>query len=203
MKRKALILLTIVFFVAMNTSYYWEQVVGAWAFPITILLFLSFIVLGFSFLYHLIKATTEHFKLKDRKILLLVMICVLSLTLYAPRGLIDFEQFEVNNVLIAQREGVANCMFTLKLKENGSFKDRSVCFGVDITKGKYEIKNDTIWFASPSRDPEYYKFGVFTTRRNNRKTLLLYHHKKDTVPMFLWILKNELEGITYHTEFSK
>ena len=94
-------------------------------------------------------------------------------------------------------------MTTLKLKENGDFVERSVCFGVDKTNGNYELKNDTIWFSNVSRGNEFYKFGVIVAMENEREEIILYHNKNDTIPLSLYVNKNELIKTTYNTVYSK
>ena len=120
------------------------------------------------------------------------MSLVIGLTIYKPFGLINFDKIEGKDLLVAQREGAANCMTTLKLKENRNFVERSVCFGVDKTNGTYDLKNDTIWFSNISRGNEFYKFGVIVELENEREEIVLYHHVNDTMPLNLFVNKNEL-----------
>ena len=65
--------------------------------------------------------------------------------------------------LIAQREGAADCMTTIKLKENMTYRERNVCFGIMEIKGTYELRNDAIFFGNivyGINGNEFYEFAV-------------------------------------------
>ncbi len=90
-------------------------------------------------------------------------------------------------------------MTTLKLKDDFTFKERNVCFGVTETKGKYHIKNDTIYFNDVNIErhlDEYYNFGVVKPSkfRKDGKHFVFVRYKglTDTIGHELWITKNEL-----------
>jgi hypothetical protein len=95
----------------------------------------------------------------------------LTLTFLIPFGLINFDKLEGNNVLVAEKEGAANCMTTLKLKDDFTFRERSVCFGVTEIKGNFHIENDTIYFDNVSlgrHENEFYKFAVIESSKFNK-----------------------------------
>lgn len=124
---------------------------------------------------------------------------VLALSFFYPGGLINYEKFESDSILIAQREGAANCMTTFKLKENNKFSERSVCFGVSQITGDYELINDTIFFSNvvlPRHEKEYYKYAIIQPSRlkiiNNNYDLVRYSNENDTTGHTLWIIKNEI-----------
>ena len=71
-----------------------------------------------------------------------------------PLGAIDWEKYEGDNLLVAERETTANCRNILKLKKENEFKYINRCFGVDFYLGKYIIKNDTI-FLEFNKDFEF------------------------------------------------
>ena len=162
-----------------------------WSMPLTIILFIYFLILATAFLFQLFKSISEKFKSNSRTFLLVVMALVIGLTLYKPFGLIDFDKLEGKDLLVAQREGVANCMTTLKLKEGGIFVERSVCFGIKKTNGKYKLENDTIWFSDTKRGVDFYEFGVIKEIRNDSQEILLFNNRNDTIPLNLFVRKNE------------
>lgn len=127
------------------------------------------------------------------------MTFVLATSYLFPNGLITFATFESDNLLIAQREGAANCMTTLKLKTNNTFTETNVCFGVTQTTGNYSFKNDTIFFEKVSlgrHEDDFFKFAVIKKREtSNGKYLgdiIRYKDHSDTTGFALWITKNEL-----------
>lgn len=126
------------------------------------------------------------------------MTTVLILTFLKPNGLINFDKLSGNDVLVAQREGVANCMTTIKLKENKTFRERIVCFGVSDIKGTYELKNDTIFFKNIEfgrYNNEFYEFAVIKSSNNNTFSLTKYKNKNDTIGYELLVVKNELNEL--------
>jgi hypothetical protein len=140
-------------------------------------------------------AFKERFKNKDRMFSISLLLIVLTLIFIKPFGIINFEKFESTNVLIAEREGVAGCSMTLKLKENKKFIAKSVCFGMSETIGQYEIKNDTIYFYDIElgrNDKEFYKFAVLKPSKNYF-TLLCFKSKNDTIGHGLKVKLDELK----------
>lgn len=124
---------------------------------------------------------------------------VLAAAFFKPAGLIDFEQFEDADILIAQREGVANCMTIFKLKENNKFTEKNICFGLTEIKGDYKLKNDTIYFENVEfgrGENEFYKFAVIRPSKfykdHNHFDLVRYKTLGDTTGHELWITKNDL-----------
>lgn len=145
----------------------------------------------------------EKFKQKHRFVLIGLLIIVLLLTYFKPLGVIDFDKFEGTDVLIAEREGAANCLTTFKLKDDYTFRERIGCFGVSEIKGTFRVINDTIYFDNiqPGRHEEsFYKFAVIKpTKFDNPKIfgdLIRYKDFKDTVGHLLWVTKNELSKLT-------
>ena len=130
------------------------------------------------------------------------MTAVLSLTFFKPFGLIDFDKLEGSDVLVAKREGAANCMTTLKLKHNFTFSERNVCFGVTETKGTFRVANDTIYFENVQlgrHEDYFYKFAVIKPKKSDNSKILgdlvRYRDLTDTVGHELWITKNELKNL--------
>lgn len=112
-----------------------------------------------------------------------------------PNGMINFDRLAGKDLLIAEREGAANCMTVLKFKDNHTFIERNVCFGIKEIKGSYEIKGDTLLFINVHvgrMDESYYPYAVV----KNPDTLVLYGNNKDLVSRALRITKNELNLFT-------
>lgn len=130
------------------------------------------------------------------------MTFVLTTSFLFPNGLINYGIFETESVLIAQREGAANYMTTLKLKENNTFIERNVCFGVTETTGIYKLSGDTIYFENVSlgrHENEFYEFAVIVDKEQEGKylgDLVRYKNDADTTGTPLWITKNEIKNNT-------
>ena len=201
MKHKYLLIITIALFLVVNLNYYWEGTAGLLAFPIFIFLGLVFIILTVLFTYHLIKGIKEKFKSRDRLILISAMFILLGLILYKPNGIIDFEKFEGEDLLIANAEGVASCMTTLKLKSSNKFIERTICFGVKKVDGLFTVQNDTIFFTNFNHEKhtDYYEFGVIGPHHYNyigvSGDLKLYKNKNDSLIKRLFIRKNDLNKL--------
>jgi len=117
-------------------------------------------------------------------------------------GLIDFDKLEGNDVLVAEREGSANCLTTLKLKDNFTFRERIGCFGVTEIKGTFRVVQDTIYFDNVElgrNENEFYKFAVIKPTKSNNSKILgdlkRYKNTSDTIGHELWIIKNELQKL--------
>lgn len=201
-KNKRLIIITIVFFLTINTSYYWEGKLGFWAMPVTVLLILIYLGIGLALLREIFFAVKEKLANKSRLFLVAFLTIILTIIFIKPFGIINFDEFEGTNVLIAEREGVANCMTTLKLKSNNTFRQKSVCFGITEITGNYHFKNDTIYFDAIDFDRDkskIYKFAIIkpsTSKKNqNNFHLILYQNLSDTIGYELYIIKNELNKV--------
>ena len=127
-----------------------------------------------------------------------VLAFVLSSSVVYPRGIVDFEKWESEPLLIAEREGAANCLTTLKLRKDKTFIERTICFGQSETTGTYNVVNDTIYFENvwlgPNED-HYFKFATIAIRKDSGKysgEILRFKNHKDSTGVALWILKNDL-----------
>jgi len=198
-KQKGLFITTILFFLIVNTNYFWEGKLGFFAFPVDFLLVIVFLVLGFLLLRQLFFAFREKFIDKQRLVIIGILVIVVTVTVLKPNGLINFDKLQGKDLLVAEREGAANCMTTLKLKENNTFTERTVCFGVMEIKGNYELKGDTIFFKDVGfvrHESGYYMFAVIQ-KSDSEKTkylgdIVMYKSYSDTIGRDLWITKNEL-----------
>lgn len=202
MKNRGLLITTIIFFLIVNTTYYWEGKLGLFAFPVFLILVIIYFGLAIAFIRQIYFGIREKLKDKSRLLIILLLTLVLTLTFFKPFGLLNFDELEGENVLVAEREGAANCMTTLKLKDNFTFRERNVCFGVTEIKGNYHLQNDTIYFDNVSvgrHENEFYKFAVIKPSKFNKDgkhfDLTRYKSLTDTVGHELWITKNDLNKL--------
>lgn len=196
MKKKSLILTTIVFFLIVNLNHFWEGKLGILAFPIFTFLAIVFLVLAIIYLIQIVKGLKEKFTNQNRNWTIGIMTLGLGLIFLKPNGIINFDKLEGEDLFIAQREGGGNCTIIFKIKPNNKFKERSVCFGVKEVRGNYEIRNDTIFFSEasvPRRDEDYYEYAILKkSKYTDGNALFRYRNQNDTIGHELWITKNGL-----------
>lgn len=178
-------ILTLILFLTINTSYFWEGEFGLLFLIIIVIIFIIYFVLSIEFIRQLYISIKNKFSEKTRNVLLLFMFSCLTLILIKPEGLINFENLlEGENKIFAQAEGAANCTTTLKLNKDEKFIYENICFGIDRIKGEYKIKNDTVYFNS--RKTLEYEYGIIDKDEN---IIRLYRNKSDTKFYGLPILK--------------
>lgn len=199
LKNKGLIIVTIIFFLLVNTAYYWEAKLGPFAYLMLLIMVVVYVGFVIALICQIYLATAEKFRYKHRLFLVGLLTTVLALTYYRPNGIINFDRFHGRDLFIAKREGSANCMTTLKLKDDYTFREINVCFGVTEVKGSFHLQNDTIYFDNDILDrhsSEFYKFAVIKPSKysTDGKHLGLTRYKSltDTVGHELFIIKNEL-----------
>jgi len=202
LKNKGLLITTIIFFLLVNTAYYWEGKLGFFVIPALLILGLIYLALGIALIRQIYFWSKEKFKDKTRLINIGVLTAILTLTFLKPSGLIDFDKLEGENVLVAEREGAADCMTTIKFKDNFTFTERSVCFGITEIRGNYHLQNDTIYFDNVSvgsNEKDFYKFAVIEPSKFNKDgkhfDLIQYKSLEDTSGHELWITKNDLSKL--------
>ncbi len=202
MKNKGLFITSVIFFLLVNTTYYWEGKLGLFAIPVFALLVAVYFGLAIALLRQIYFSVKEKFKQKHRFILIGVLTTVLLLAYLKPFGIVDFDKLEGTDILIAEREGAANCSTTLKLKDDSTFRERISCFGVSEIKGTFRVANDTIYFDNIKlgrQEEGFYKFAVIKpTKFDNSKIfgdLIRYKDLTDTVGDFLWIIKNDISKL--------
>jgi hypothetical protein len=171
--------------------------------PAFLILVLVFIGLTIALLRHIFFAVREKLTDKHRLVTISLLTAVLCLTYFFPFGFINFDRLSGDDLLVAQREGAANCMTTFKLKDNNTFTERSVCFGVTEIKGDYRIARDTIYFENVEvgrHEDGFYEFAVIRPSKfntdSNRFDLVRFKSFGDTTGHELWIIKNELSKPT-------
>jgi hypothetical protein len=185
----------------MNTSYLWESKLGLWAFPVFIFLFIFYIVLAITLIYQVYWIIKERFKNKKRNIIVVVMSCMLGIMFFWRNGIINFDKWEGNDLLIAVREGSANCTTTLKLKSNNKFIEKSICFGMSEVRGDYLLKGDSIFFSNVKLgrgESQYYEFAIIRPSEFQSQIIIgelkRFMNYNDTLPNDLSITKNELKN---------
>lgn len=194
---KILLAITIVFFMIVNTSYFWEMYLPPGG-NVVLFMFLFFFSIFWVIvlLFQLVDGIREKFKDRRRIWVIGIMSLALGLIAFRPGGLINFEQFEEEALFFASREGVANCKTAFKLLPENQFKEREVCFGVSVIRGQYEYRNDTLFFqkiAAPKTVKDFYEFAVIQEAEySDNKVLRFYKNHQDTIGYELWISKNEL-----------
>ncbi|MCQ6957406.1 hypothetical protein [Mucilaginibacter aquariorum] len=193
MFKSRLLLVTLSLFLLINTQYFWEGMLGGFAIPLTLVFAITFLILVFQVFHQIYLSVRERFRDKQRIYRVGIVIVLLTLVVLRPFGLINYRIFESKNVFVAEREGVANCMTTLMLKESGRFKMRSVCFGVEEETGSYTFNKDTLKlnYASFRGGDNGFKYGILDTAN---KSLKLYRTALDTLPIPLYVSKNEIKA---------
>lgn len=191
MNKKYTLILSISFFVIVSTSYFLEKWLGFLLMPITIILFLLFGILAINLVVLFIQLILHKFKDREKLKTAITSLLILIAVFFFPFGLIDFEQLEGEDYIIAQREGSANCTTTLKVKENNEFVLKHICFGSEEERGTYTIKGDTIFLVF---DKTYKKaFVVMELKRENYENKLgeldYFQEMNDTIPLILTIHK--------------
>ncbi len=197
MKNK-LIVSSLAFFILVNTSYYWGSLSGLWDVGIALALLITFIYLGLILLIQIFQIFKNRFNDKRKNINVIILAVILTTTGFFPFGLINFENFEGQDLIVAQREGAANCMTTLKLKTDTRFVEKSVCFGVKRIKGTYKFSGDSVILYYPkNNENENFEFGIIHLDTNYIPNALghfdLYKSNKDKTPLSLLIIKYELK----------
>jgi hypothetical protein len=198
MKQKGLIITAILFFLLVNTTYFWEIKLGGWGMLVIFILVLVFLILSVNLLRQLFYAIKEKYLNRHRLLTVCLLTVILGLTLFFPSGLFDFDKLMGKDLLVAQREGAVNCLTTLKLKENGKFIERTACFGLQEIKGNYKMINDTIYFEnveSGRNEDTYYRYAVIRPseiRDNKHFDIIRFKDITDTTGHKLWIIKNDL-----------
>mgnify|MGYP000639798054 CR=1 FL=1 len=197
-KYNTILIATFLFFLLINTAQLWEGKIGFFAIPTILLMAIYFFILIIVFIFQLYKGLKEKFQLKKRLRLLGFLFFTLSTTLIFPSGLINYERFESKSILIAQREGAANCMTTLKLRENNTFTEKVYCFGITEINGEYTRSGDTVFFktTSPKRQgDEFYEYAIIKNENNNLFNFGCYMNSTDSIGNWLTIIKNELDSL--------
>jgi len=195
MKPKVINLISISFFLILNTQYFWEDKIGVLEMIINLLLLVTFFLLVLLLLYLILNSFFKNLKPYKSNISIFILALVLLSSFIKPHGIIDFENIISPTIFIAEREGTANCKTYLYLKKDNTFTRKAVCFGVEKYFGKYTIEKDTIKFFFENNVPKEYQtpYAIVTLSKDKTYGKLDYFRegdKKNSIPMF--ISKNEL-----------
>lgn len=180
---KRLLLFTLLYFSIVHTSHFWSGELSVFFLPVFLFLVISYIVLIVSLFIQIYKSIKEQFYNRFRSQVIEIMFLLLFLTFIFPEGIIDFSKYEGADILVATYKGVANCIDTITVRDNGLAKSKNVCFGITEDEGQYSFINDTIYLSykeSIFSKERTYKFGII--RRNtftkNEDNLIIFNNKK-------------------------
>lgn len=194
----ALIIATLLFLVV-NLSYYWYRYLGFYIIPVSIVLAIIYVSLAIYLVMQISNSIKDKFSDKKRLFTVIVLAAILGLIFAKPFGMIDFEKLSGKDLLVAEREGAANCLSTFRLKNHNNFTFKTICFGSFEANGSYNANGDTIFFknVTPERGQDrFYEYGIIKTsyfsNKNITGDLYLYKNKADTSPYILWIILNNL-----------
>lgn len=179
------------YFIIIQTSYFWLGLIGPFALPVLFILFLLFLVLIVQWFKIVIHLTSEKWLVKRHLSHLLILGSLILLVGFAPKGLIDFEKMEPEPLFTAVCSGNAGCTSYLKIINQKDFHYKQVCFGMFERSGEYSAHGDTIFFNDRELAYAVYlpKEGDSTNRR-----LMVYYQKEDstTFTKMFWVRKDEL-----------
>ena len=198
MKQRIVFRITLTFFLLINTSKIWDAYLGGWAMILFLLLFGVFFLLCYLLVVEIVKLFIEDLKRGKRLWLIGFMVFVLISSYLFPTGMVNFNKFKAESLLLAQREGVANCMTTLNLRKDNTFTERNVCFGVKETSGNYKISGDTVYFENITLgrgDSAYFEFAILKNQHpwtGHKKSIVRYTNRNDTIGNALGIVIDEL-----------
>jgi hypothetical protein len=194
MKRRLVIVATVIFLLLINTSFWWQRNLGVAAMAIFVLLILYFIVLGFVLITYAWKSVEEGFADKQRIWVTVALVIVLGLTVLFPTGVINDEMFKSKVVLRAFREGVAGCGMSLTLRQDRSFSVTEVCFGFTETSGTYRMSNDSIFLKNGPDQERVYRLALIIKENASNKSYLVLHGDtlKHALPMEVTYISEEL-----------
>lgn len=196
MNNKSIIILAGVFFLMVNTSYFWFKLPGMWDLAITLILFAGFILLAGAFFRQLWLAYGSGFKSKARNLRTTILFFVLASSIAFPFGIIDFANLDGEPLLIAERVNSSDCKVVIKLKENDLFLEEDYCLGVERGGGTYIMDGDTIRFSFEGESlGEYNRAKAFIQPSQNPKKndkLIYLRDKKGLLPITMEIVTNEL-----------
>ena len=197
MRTKHLYIIVIIFFLLVQTEYYWGNNLGwfaiIWFFAMQALL----VVFCGILVYQLFKLATERPFTGKRLLAIFLLSFVLLSTYLRPWGLIEFEKYETPPVLKAKAKGGGGCNNVLRLYNDSSFIDDSRCFGTERTRGKWRYSNDTIYFYEirPGTLQEtYFEFAIIKETGDNRHQYLRrYQDRNDPHGRRMNVLHNDIQ----------
>lgn len=199
MKNKGIIIVAVILFLVINTIDYWAASIGSWVFQTLLFLSVIYLLLIIAWFRQMIFLFKEKWRNKSRLINTILLALILGLIGYIFPDRTALYPSDQPYILIAGREGAANCTTTIKLKKDFTFKVQDICFGIRVVVGKYRIMNDTIYLAYDENGEskgERYQFARIEELKyatGNPLALKLYRDQYDTAGFDYFIMKNELD----------
>lgn len=193
-RNKLIIGIAVTFFLLVNTNDLWTDNLGFYSMIFSIILFLTFISLSITVIIQLFYSIKERFRKRERNLTNVILVFVLILIFFMLFGFLNIKKIESKDILVANREGVANYTTTLKLKESNEFTFSTICFGTWMTKGEFTLVEDTIFFnkVQLGREVEsFFEFGI----QDNENRITLFNHKQDTVGLRLKVIERKSPNI--------
>lgn len=168
-----------------NTSAYWIYQLGEWVSAIRLMYIIVFICTIGITIFNIFKCIQA--KLKDIRcnIITILMIIVLITPVFMSGGLIPKRLLYDGDLLVAYLDGVAGNNGWLTLYGNNTYE---YIYGIELKKGKYKIKGDTIFFGN-SKGEEVYDFDYATLLKDK---LTLSFGKDSLAYSYMNTVRNEL-----------
>jgi len=196
------IVITVVLFLIVYTSYYWAGLIHFFALILYFINRLVFLILLIVLIFHIVKAFKENFAKFDRNMFVLIMsvfLVLIAVKLSVKSDKMSYNLFHGKDILLAKYRSVEGCEKTIRLKPNNRFKFTFQCFMTFDTRGKYELRNDTIYFSDlmlRNGGNAYYKYAVFVKSSeddDNDEYLYFYRSFNESYPDKLKVIKNEIK----------
>jgi hypothetical protein len=158
------------------------------------------IVLFMIAIFQLFKYFTEKDRDKQRLLVAIFIFCLNCIVVVKPQGLINWEKWEGENILVAEMEGTANCHTIIKLRPKNVFKYTSICFGMDFYMGTYKLSNDTLYLELEKDAPyiDRKSFAVFEKLKKGEdqyKHLCIYQNIEGFRCLNMSVIENNMGKI--------
>jgi hypothetical protein len=156
------------------------------------------VILFFCLLVQLYRPIRERFKNRKRITTIVCLTIVLGISFLYPDGLIDFERLQGKDLIVAQREGAANCTITFRFKKTNQFSETDICFGVERGRGTYLMKDDTVYlnYNRSTGSKGKYSFAVIKLHSTEFSQAMgevkFFKEKNDSLPLILILTKYDL-----------
>lgn len=130
-------------------------------------LWLSLLLTAIGQMIILLLEQRKHYR---RLFFITIIIFANSISFINPQGIVDWESYEGENLLVAKREGTVGCQEIIKLRRGNRFKYSNICFGTQFLQGNYQLKEDTLWLEPDGNSKLMNRnaYGVFENNRNDK-----------------------------------
>jgi len=188
----------ILLLLAVNTAFLWDKLPGGWDFLLFLILGCVWFVLLCVFVLKVFGLIIDRFSDRNNIVSVVIIAASLVFSFLFPTGLVRSEFNSKPAVLVASREGVANCKTTLKLYEGSEFVLRSACFGIHDQSGTYEIIGDTVKmiFEKMTSAGVISTYAIINRAESGSSAfwgnLFLFQIPSDSIPLTMHISKMEL-----------